>query len=86
MVRLLAGNCSIYPVFCSGKDNFSVGDRRFDRRTAKGFVTVTSSQNIQTIIPTDKRVYNFVPGLQALPLVFDGSDLHRQKLTLQFMV
>jgi len=76
----------IYPVVCSGKDEISIGDHRFVRRTNKGALTVTSNYKQEPILPENKRVYNFVPGLQAYPLVFDGSDLHREKLVLQFAV
>ncbi|MCH8494690.1 MAG: hypothetical protein LAT57_03540 [Balneolales bacterium] len=75
-----------YPVVCSGNDHVTVEGHRFERSTAIGNVKVTSSQTIETILPENKRVYNFVPGLQAFPLVFDGTDLHRKKLLLQFTV
>lgn len=76
----------IYPVVCSGNDRIEIGDQRFVRQTDKGLLTVTSNQKMETILPENKRVYNFVPGLQAFPLIFDGSNLHREKLVLSFTV
>jgi len=76
----------IYPVVCSGNDEISIGNHRFVRRTEKGVLTVTSNSKPGTILPENQRVYNFVPGLQAFPLVFDGSELHKEKLVLRFSV
>ena len=76
----------IYPVIASGNDRITPGEQRFVRRTDKGTLTVTSNQRMGNPLPAGKRVYNFVPGLQAYPLVFDGSRLHREKLVLSFSV
>jgi len=76
----------VYPVVCSGNDGIRLENQRFERHTGKGVLAVTSNQTMETILPLHKRVYNFVPGLQAYPLVFDGSALHEQKLVLQFTV
>lgn len=76
----------IYPVVCSGNEEIGIGDHRFTRRNDKGAVAVTSNHRLRKTLPENKRVYNFVPGLQAYPLVFDGSGLHRDKLVLRFSV
>lgn len=76
----------VYPVVSSGNDQIRIGNQQLERRSAKGTLTVTSNQKMETLLPEGKRVYNFVPGLQAYPLVFDGSELHREKLVLHFAV
>ena len=76
----------IYPVVCSGNDQISISDHRFIRLKNNRKLTITSNYKLKAILPENKRVYNFVPGLQAFPLVFDGSELHREKLALSFTV
>ena len=76
----------IFPVVCSGNDEISLGNQRFVRQTNKGTLAVTSTHKMKTILPENKRVYNFVPGLQAFPLLFDCSEIHKEKLVLSFSV
>jgi hypothetical protein len=76
----------IYPVVCSGNDEISIWEHGLVRRTNKGALKVTSNYKPGSILPGNKRVYNPVPGLQAFPLVFDGSEFHSEKLVLSFSV
>lgn len=74
----------IFPVVCSGNDEISFDERTFMRRNSKGALTITSNYKLEAMLPENQRVYNFVPGLQAFPLIFDGSKLHKEKLELHF--
>jgi hypothetical protein len=76
----------IFPVVCSGKDEFSISEDQFTMQNSKGFLTITSNYTLETLLPHNKRVYNFVPGLQAFPLAIDCSELHTKKLVLSFSV
>ena len=76
----------IFPVVCSGNDEVSIGEDRFRLQTKKGILTITSNYRLEALLPHNKRVYNFVPGLQAFPLVVDCAEINKEKLVLRFSV
>ena len=76
----------IFPVVCSGNDEISIEDNKFTHRTKKEALTLKSNYKLENLLPENKRVYNFVPGLQAFPLIIDCSEIHTKKLLLSFSV
>jgi len=74
----------IFPVVCSGNDELSIEENQFKLRTNKGALTIETNYKLETLVPKNKRIYNFVPGLQAFPLVFNCSEIHKEKLVLRF--
>jgi hypothetical protein len=76
----------ILPVVCSGNDEISIGDFRIVRRTKNGAINVRSNYKLETMMPENKRVYNFVPGFQAFPLKIDCTEIYKEKLVIRFSV
>lgn len=76
----------VFPVVCAGNDEISIDENRFTRQTSKGRLIMTSNYKLGTLLPENQRVYNFVPGLQAFPLIIDCSDIHKEKLVLRYFV
>jgi hypothetical protein len=76
----------VLPVVCSGNDELSIEDYQFKLQTNKGALTIASNYKLETLLHKNKRVYNFVPGLQAFPLVIDCFEIHKEKLVLRFSV
>jgi hypothetical protein len=74
----------IFPVVCSGLDQFQLSDDSFKLKNNKGSLTIQSNYKMAALIPVNRRVYNFVPGLQAFTLVMDCSEIHAKKLVLNF--
>lgn len=74
----------VFPVVCSGNDAISVDNKNIKVRNNKGTLAITSNYSPELLLPLSQRVYNFVPGLQAFPLIFDGSKLHKENLVLIF--
>jgi hypothetical protein len=72
----------IFPLICSSSDKIDFSKNTFTMRNANGSLLVESNYALHKTLPLDKRVYNFVPGLQAYPIEIDCSLLHKQKLLL----
>jgi hypothetical protein len=84
---VLKGNLRfIFPVVCSGHDQIILSDNNFKITNNKGTLTIQSNYKLDTLLPKNQRVYNFVPGLQAFPLIIDGSAFYKKKLVLSFSV
>ena len=76
----------VFPVVCSGQDEISIVDGIFKRKNNRGVLTIKSNYPLATLLPENQRVYNFVPGLQAFPLIIDCSGIDKEKLVLSFSV
>jgi hypothetical protein len=76
----------IFPVICSAQEEIELSRNSLKCMKETGTLTVLSNYPIETTIPESQRVYNFVPGLQAFPLIIDCAEIHDKKLVLTFSV
>lgn len=76
----------IFPVICSSKDEIILGEDQFSRKNESGTLSIRSNYPLAVLIPENQRIYNFIPGLQAYPLIVDVAELHSKKLILTFAV
>jgi hypothetical protein len=76
----------IFPLVCSISDLMEFSNGSFSMRNAQGSIWVKSNYVLQKSLSLDKRVYNFVPGLQAYPIEIECPDLHEKKLLLHIRV
>ena len=74
----------IFPVVCSDLVKIKHGSNSFKFIYEKGNLNVRSNYPLTSSIPVTKRVYNFVPGLQAYPIEVDCSELPSEELVLRF--
>lgn len=72
----------IFPLVCSSLDRIEFSNGSFSMRNAQGSICIKSNYVLQKSLPLDKRVYNFIPGLQAYPIDIECPDLHEKKLLL----
>jgi hypothetical protein len=75
----------IFPVICSAHDNITLNDDSFKLEREEGVFSIQSNYKLAASIGVKQRVYNFVPGLQAFPLEIDCSEIHKEKLVLNFL-
>jgi len=74
----------IFPLVCSGLDQVSLRKDELHLQNSKGSFVLESNFPLRSPIPIDKRVYNFIPGVQAYPVEIDCANLQKKKLLLHF--
>ena len=72
----------IFPLICSSNDRVIIGSRTLHLESCRGALKLASNLPIQQTLAEDKRVFNYVPGLQAYPVEIDCSELHDKALEL----
>ena len=73
----------IFPLVCSSLDQISLSKNSLNLKNSNGSLVLESNYALLTPIPVDKRVYNFIPGLQAYPIEIDCSNLQKKELLLR---
>jgi hypothetical protein len=73
----------IFPMISpTGEKVQGIGKRTMTIKKPKATVKLNANQLIQQLPTTGERVFNFVPGLEAIPLFFEGKDV---KLELEVL-
>jgi hypothetical protein len=72
----------IFPLVCSSVDHVTLNGNSANLKNRHGTLAVESNYLLTSPISIEKRVYNFIPGLQAYPIEIDCSELQEKKLSL----
>ena len=75
----------IFPIICSDSDKIDLSSSSFSMSNSSGSLILESNYSIQKTLPLYKRIYNFVPGLQAYPVEIDCDNLHLKKLKVKIV-
>jgi len=75
----------IFPLVCSSSDTIRLERNAVTMKNSRGNLTVESNYPLRKSLPANKRVYNFIPGLQAYPIEIDCTDLHKKELLIRLI-